>query len=213
LLNLNNKYNYKLNELRLLRNQWLLLTTVHTQNELNFYVNGVFQLDILKLKIEPDCDSFNQTETRFRAAEELDILETDVLQPMHGEITHVYLLNKSECEEDVLKSFYECGSLGVKDGNSVVFDWTKVDWFGTGLEGFKRRISGFCKNCEKPEIPKYSAINYEGVQSGDVRAYKCIRGFDIVGYASSVCMVYGDWSHKTPRCKGQDNSGLNLIGY
>jgi len=185
---------------------------VQTQDEFSFYVNGIFKLDIQQLRLEPDCGKLNQTRNSFLVVEDQNTHDSDdVLQPMRGEITQVYLLNKNESEEAVVRSFYECGPMGTGGGENAAFDWSKVDWRGTGLEGVRRRRSGFCKGCEQPEMPKYSAINYEGVQVGDVRAYKCIRGFDIVGYANSVCMVYGEWSHRTPRCKSKSRDWAGLM--
>lgn len=46
-------------------------------------------------------------------------------------------------------------------------------------------------------------MSYDGTTTGDVLLYECQKGYIIVGESTSVCMIYGSWSHKTPRCKGR----------
>ena len=132
-------------------------------------------------------------------------------EPVRAEITHVYLWNKSHIEEEIVKHFFSCDSLRDADTPGFAFDWRSVP-MTSYLREFKRKSSSFCKMCEVPLIHKYSAINYEGTRSGSVRQYKCVRGFDMIGYSSSVCMVYGDWSHNAPRCRGSKKFADGFYG-
>lgn len=172
---------------------------VQNSNEWNLFIDGALQLDMNQLKIEQECSPVpNEYAKNEFMILDLDNSEMGSYEPMRAEITRVYLWNRSHSEEEVLQMFFSACETTMSD--LLVFDWTNVP-IGAYLREFKRRDSSFCRACSLPTIPKYSAINYEGTRSGSVRAYKCVRGFDMVGYSSSVCMAYGGWSHNTPRCK------------
>ena len=120
---------------------------------------------------------------------------------MRGEITRVNLIDSLFTEQDILESFYFCDKQSSWTKSlTFSFDWSnvKTDEYFRGL---KRLSSAFCNGCPNPEVPKYSAINLEGRKNGQIRLYKCLNNYEMVGYSSSVCMKYGDWSHKAPRCK------------
>jgi hypothetical protein len=61
------------------------------------------------------------------------------------------------------------------------------------------------KGCKEPELVKHALIYYDGTKTGDIRLYNCHENYDMIGYSSSVCMIYGEWSHKAPKCKGMMN--------
>lgn len=122
-----------------------------------------------------------------------------VYEPMRGEIAKVYLFNASQTEEDILRNYYTCETPDKL--LNIVFDWGNV-LMNEYLQEFKRKASTFCVGCPYPQISRNSAINFEGNRNGDTRWYKCMEGFDMVGYSSSVCLIDGNWSQKMPLCKG-----------
>ena len=207
-LYLNQKYNYRLNKF-FSRNKWKQFAIVQIKEEMNVYIDGALQIDIYKLKIITICEKNNNAieKNNFRIIDANKSQNNVNYEPMRGEITKVYLLNASQTEEDILRSYYTCE---VPDKLlNIVFDWRRV-LIDDYLKEFKRKVSSFCNGCTYPDISRHSAINFEGNKNGDTRWYKCKEGFEMIGYSSSVCLIDGNWSQKMPMCKG---SSLKLLCY
>ena len=118
---------------------------------------------------------------------------------MRGEITHVYVINTLMNDEDILYNNYKCDKI-VNLDQKRLFDWKNV-LFDDYLEKFRRKNSNFCKGCKEPDLIKNALLYYDGTKNGDVLSYICQNGYYMVGYPSSVCLIHGIWSSKTPKCK------------
>ena len=117
---------------------------------------------------------------------------------MRGEITQVYILNVFMSDEDVLHSYFKCDKM--KSSKKKLFDWSHV-LFDSYLEQFNRKITNFCIGCKEPDLIKNALVYYDGTKNGDVLSYICQANHYMIGQASSVCMIYGEWSARTPKCK------------
>ncbi|RNA22059.1 von Willebrand factor type EGF and pentraxin domain-containing 1-like [Brachionus plicatilis] len=190
------------------RNEWIQIIFAHSKKNIRIFINGIPEFSLEKLSqisnLSTCYTGFEKNqENRFKITDDLKTQNGDFFQPMRGEITRAYLYNFELSEEEILYNFFKChGNISHYNQFLVIFEWSNV-LIDKYLSEFKQISTNFCKNCEEPYLIKHAFMYYDGTTTGDVLLYECQRGFTIVGKANSVCMIYGSWSHNTPRCKGK----------
>ncbi|CAF0727468.1 unnamed protein product [Brachionus calyciflorus] len=198
-------YYFDLNK-QLIKNSWLQLIFLHDEHKFRIFINGVPELsleDFSHIFNLTYCSKFlsEKKENNFKITDDLESTDNEYFQPMRGEITRAYLYNYELNEEEILSNFFKCDTkISNRNESLIAFDWSNVQ-IDNYLSEFKKKSTNFCQNCKEPDLIKHAFLYYDGTRTGDVLLYECQKGYRIVGESTSVCMIYGSWSHKTPRCK------------
>lgn len=207
------------------RNKWLQVTFGQTdESHFRVFLDGAGHFDSNDFSVFKTQAAYCQTSNErneFKIVDD-DLDENSSLYAtMRGEITRASIFDSDRSDEDIVNAHFTCTDEDVDLKAS--FLWSDVFVDHTWSQ-FKRRPSSFCRGlyqpindlyithllnnsffflgCKEPNLIQHALMYYDGTKNGDVLSYSCQNGYRLIGHATSVCMVTGSWSHRTPRCRG-----------
>ncbi|KAK7100185.1 sushi, von Willebrand factor type A, EGF and pentraxin domain-containing protein 1-like isoform X2 [Littorina saxatilis] len=75
--------------------------------------------------------------------------------------------------------------------------------------------STFCQECQVPDDIEFGSVDYPSLTPGSEITFSCMRGFNVAGPATTVCLITGEYELPAPRCQRVDcgNPGTIANGY